>query len=238
MSIIGAGRVGRSMAAWWRALGHEVALADRRHTGNAEAVRQATDSSDLVAIALPDGAIQPFIEKYRKEIEQAEVIHFSGAISVDGATAYHPLYSFPTAPAPVADLSRALIARPAGAAPFWTLVPGAANPEIEVAPEDRALYHALAVVSGNFAAHLMNEAAAQFAARFGADPAGALGPYYESVVARFRENALQSMTGPLARRDAGSVAANLEALAAAPRLAALYRAFLASAWPDYPAGVK
>ena len=41
------------------------------------------------------------------------------------------------------------------------------------------------------------------------------------------------MTGPVARRDERTVAVNLKSLEGAPRLVALYRAFLSSAWEDY-----
>jgi predicted short-subunit dehydrogenase-like oxidoreductase (DUF2520 family) len=100
--------------------------------------------------------------------------------------------------------------------------------------EDRAFYHALAVVSGNFAAHLWNEAAAAFAARITPNAGDILSDYFGSVVARFRESPTASLTGPVARRDGATVKANLDALAAEPRLQSLYRAFLDSAWPDRP----
>ena len=229
--IFGRGRVGSSVAAFAESLGHEAKTLARADADRAD---PEVARADVVAAAIPDDALDGWLETWRARLAGKRAFHFSGARAVEGLPGYHPLYSFPRSPAPVDELARALIARPRGAAPFASIIPGAQNPEIEIAPEDRALYHALAVVSGNFAAYLLNQTADQFASRFGADPAESLGPYFESVVARFRESPFQSMTGPLARRDAGSVKANLAALAVSPRLADLYRAFLASAWPDYP----
>jgi predicted short-subunit dehydrogenase-like oxidoreductase (DUF2520 family) len=232
-AIFGAGRVGRSMAAYWRSLGHEVRLVERAQTADAAAAARIIAAADAVAVALPDSAIAEFAHNHRNVLQHIDAIHFSGASSFDGLTAYHPLYSFPQTEIPAQQSAAILIARDAGTRPYSAIVPGACNPEIALPPGARPLYHALAVVSGNFAAHLMNEAAAAFARRFGADPA-LLAPYFGSVAARFAESPLSSMTGPVARGDAGAVATNLEALAGEPQLEALYRAFLKSAWPEYP----
>jgi predicted short-subunit dehydrogenase-like oxidoreductase (DUF2520 family) len=128
-------------------------------------------------------------------------------------------------------MSRILVARDAGAPAFSSLFPGAANPEIEIPREDRAFYHALAVLSGNFAAHLWNETAKAFAERFAAPPEVAMGFYLSGVIDRFCEDPFDSLTGPVGRRDAQTIAANLAALEAAPRLKALYKAFIESAAP-------
>lgn len=112
------------------------------------------------------------------------------------------------------------------------ILPGAENPEFVIADQDRAYYHALAVLSGNFAAHMWNETAKRFASRFDVAPETVIASYLSGVVDRFVENPKNSMTGPIARRDQETVRANLEALADDPQLYALYRAFLKSAWPD------
>ncbi|MBY0421626.1 MAG: DUF2520 domain-containing protein, partial [Parvularculaceae bacterium] len=101
-----------------------------------------------------------------------------------------------------------------------------------VAEADRAVNHALAVVSGNFATFLWNESAKAAAGRLGLDPATLFAPYFASLVDRFVENPADSLTGPVARRDAATVEANLAALESEPRLYAAYEAFLGLAWPD------
>jgi len=72
-----------------------------------------------------------------------------------------------------------------------------------------------------------------FCTSVGLAPDAVLAGYLAGVVERFRESPLDSMTGPVARRDRASVEANLAALAGEPRLTALYQAFLSSAWPDF-----
>lgn len=227
--IFGPGRVGRSFGAFAASLGHATTLIGRADPADAHLAR-----ADLVAAAIPDDALGGWFERWRGALGRKNAIHFSGARVIDGLRGYHPLYSFPPSALPPAEFGRIAIAREPGAASFAQILPGADNPEFVVGDEDRALYHALAVVSGNFAAHLWNETAAAVAARLGPEAGGALGPYFASVVDRFRESPLSSLTGPVARRDSATIRANLAALAGEPRLQALYRAFLASAWPDRP----
>ena len=232
MLIFGAGRVGASLARYASHLGHEVFLV-RRETARSDraGVRALLGKADLIAAAVPDGAIAGWREEWAGEIGERVAIHFSGALAITGMRSYHPLYSFPTEPLSPATMSRVAIAREEGAPPFSSTLPGAANPEFVVRAADRPYYHALAVLSGNFAAHVWNETAKGFAARFGLPAEEILGSYLAGVVDRFRESPFDSLTGPIARRDAQTVDANLAALARDPRLKALYQAFLDSAWP-------
>ena len=230
MLIFGTGRVGGSLARYARHLGAEVDAVGRG--ADANSVRALIDRADLIAAAIPDDRLSPWFAEWKGAIGARRAIHFSGALTVEGMQGYHPLYSFPKAPLEPAVMAGVAIAREAGGPRFASILPGATNPELELAAEDRAFYHALAVLSGNFAAHLWNETAKAFEDRFNLPPETIMGSYLAGVVDRFRESPFDSMTGPLARRDAASVAANLAALDTAPNLKALYEAFLESAWPE------
>lgn len=233
-AIFGTGRVGASMALWLRRLGHEVdAITHAETAARAPAALAAIAGADVVAAAIPDSALAGWRHAFANEIEGRRAIHFSGALLVNGLMSYHPLCSFPRAPLDPAAMDRIAFARQEGAPPLAEVFPGAPNPEFVVADADRAFYHALAVLSGNFAAHLWNETAKALGSRLGLRPETVLTPYLEGLVARFAESPLDSLTGPVARRDRASVEANLKALSGAPELETLYRAFLASAWPDF-----
>lgn len=234
LTIFGKGRVGASMAHYARSLGCDVAVVARRDAEtDRPGVKARIDQSDVVAAAIPDDRLADWFVDWRSLIGARRTIHFSGALLIEGMRSYHPLFSFPKNPLPPAEMAKIAFAREEGAPPLSSILPGAANPEFVVKAGDRAFYHALAVLSGNFAAHLWNETASAFAARFGLAPDAVLAGYLAGVVERFRESPLDSMTGPVARRDRASVEANLAALAGEPRLTALYQAFLSSAWPDF-----
>lgn len=232
--IFGTGRVGTSIAHYARHLGLGVDAIDRR---TAEESRQSVlaliAEADVVAAAIPDDFLAGWFAEWRPDIEDLPAIHFSGARIIEGMRGYHPLYSFPKTPLAPAVMAEIAIARETGAPPFSTIFKGARNPEFEIRPEDRAFYHALAVLSGNFAAHLWNETAKAMAARLRIAPEAAMGAYIAGVVDRFRESPFDSLTGPVARKDAATVRANLAALEAEPALLALYQAFLKSAWPGF-----
>jgi len=88
----------------------------------------------------------------------------------------------------------------------------------EIADADRALYHAAAVIGGNFLVTLHAEAT-RLLGLVGAPP-GAIVP----LMARTIENGFD-LTGPIARGDWSTVEAHLEALDQhAPDLVPLYRA--------------
>ena len=83
--------------------------------------------------------------------------------------------------------------------------------------EDRALYHAAAVIGGNYLVTL-HWAAQRLLATVGAPPDA-----IEPLMARTVENGFE-LTGPIARGDVATIEAHLAALEArAPDLVALYR---------------
>lgn len=232
--IFGDGRVGANMAAYLERLGHRVDVVPRRE---AEAEKKTCaaliERADVVAAAIPDDRLPDWREEWRRVVGGRPAIHFSGAVDVEGMHAFHPLYSFPKSVVDHEVMKGVVFAAPLDGPAFQDIFPGAANPHFEIANEERALYHALAVLSGNLVGYIWNETAKEFAACSGLPPEQALGNYLQSVLERFFENPQASFTGPVARRDRSAVRANLAALSGNRKLKRLYRAFLDAAWPEY-----
>lgn len=232
--IFGPGRVGANMASYLKQLGHKADLISRRQ---AEAERtnciDLIEKADIVAAALPDDKLQSWFEAWRAEIGARTAIHFSGAVSVEGAHAFHPLYSFPKALLPISVMKEIAFACPQNGPSFKDIFPGAPNPNFKITEENRARYHALAVLSGNFAAYLWNETAKEFSDFVAAAPEAILKSYFAGVVERFAENPTDSLTGPVARKDKITIEKNLSSLNGNKKLQNLYKAFLAAAWPDH-----
>lgn len=233
-AIFGPGRVGTNIAAYLAHLGHEATLITRQQSkyDKAHCMRIIADA-DIIAAALPDSAIGPWHAEWSRDIGSKLMIHFSGSISVEGMHAFHPLYSFPPHVLEPDTLKSIAFACPDDGPAFAEVFAGAPNPHFEISDKDRAHYHALAVLSGNFAAFLWNETAKTFEDRHNVPAESILAGYFSGVVDRFRESPRSSLTGPIARRDRASAEANLAALKGDEKLEELYRAFLRAAWPDY-----
>ncbi|MEX0643912.1 MAG: DUF2520 domain-containing protein [Parvularculaceae bacterium] len=230
--IFGPGRVGRSIKAYVRHLGHEATLLSRADA-EGEKGRMLIKEADVVAAAIPDSALEAFAQEWAPALAGKQAMHFSGALTIEGLWSYHPLYAFPSSALAPEAMRGVAFAREEKAPRLAEIIPGAPNPEFVVKAEDRAYYHALAVLSGNFASFLWNKAAMGFAGRLKIDPETIVASYLSGLVDRFREHPFDSMTGPIKRRDRATVDANLAALESEPELRSLYLTFLALAWPDF-----
>lgn len=233
--IFGRGRVGSNMAAYIESLGHQVTPISRGEAENEQALcAERVKEADIVAAAIPDDKLPSWRDAWLGVIGEGKVaIHFSGAARIDGVYGFHPLYSFPRSVLSSKQMSEIAFAREPSAPPFKEVFPGASNACFEIGDEDRARYHALAVLAGNLPAFVWNEMAKEFAALTGMPAEKVLGAYLNSVVDRFIESPEDSMTGPVARRDKTTVLKNLSALEDTPKLKALYDAFVRLAWPGF-----
>ncbi len=234
-AIFGAGRVGVNMTRYLTDLGHQASLISHSEAvSDADGCRGEIRAADIVAAAVPDDALAGWRDQWARDLGGKAAIHFSGAARIEGVYAFHPLYSFPQTVVPAATMKQVAFACPKGGPSFGDIFPGAENPNFEIADKDRARYHALAVLSGNFAAYLWNETAKELSEFSGLKPETVMGGYLSSIIDRFLESPEGSLTGPVARKDEKTVAANLDALSSTPKLRGLYEAFLKAAWPDYP----
>jgi predicted short-subunit dehydrogenase-like oxidoreductase (DUF2520 family) len=216
--VIGSGRAGRAIAARLRERGLEVAV-----TGRAAAADPGSPA-DLVLLCVPDAAIA---EVARGVAPGPWVAHVSGATTLGALEPHarrfsvHPLQTLTTERGPEqldgawgavtgetdeARETATWLAQMLGLRPFL------------LADADRPLYHAAAVIAGNYLVTLYRTASVLFDA-VGAPPE-ALVPLMERTI----ENGFV-LTGPIARGDQATIDAHLRALGdRAPELVPLYLA--------------
>jgi predicted short-subunit dehydrogenase-like oxidoreductase (DUF2520 family) len=221
IGLLGPGRLGRTLARLLADRGHRVDLRGRGEL----------PSGEVILLTVPDAALP---EAARSIPPGPVVLHCSGAAEVDvlrphaPAGSLHPLMTFPgpevaipdlagvpaaVAGDPAAQEAARAIARSLGMSPFS--VPG-----------DRRLYHAAAVMAGNFATVLLADAAAVLAAA-GVDPADAPGLLAPLALQSLRNAAADpaaALTGPAARGDSATIERHRAALreAGLPDALALY----------------
>ena len=231
--FVGDGRVSRHWRHYFSSLGIPWELWSRRRADGAGPAR-ALAGCDVVLLAVSDDAIEPVLARLRSEgLGDRTFVHFSGARSFAGAWGAHPLMSFGTAlyepefyPAiPVFVDETADCPDPV--AHFHKLFPQLPNPRFRLRAEDKAYYHALCSLAGGLTAVLWRDFFAAMAARFDV-PRAALASYPRRIVENVLESADGALTGPVARGDAGTIHAHLEALDGSP-LAALYQSVITAA---------
>ena len=224
IAILGPGRLGLSLHALLRDGPFETALWSRG---------QAVPPCDVALLTVSDSAIG---EVAALVPPGPIVLHTSGATDVDvlrphrPAGSLHPLQSFPgpsVALPPVEGVPAALAGDPEAVEAARTIAEAIGFATFEV-PGDRRLYHAAAVMAGNFATVLLGDAASLLeAAGVSRDEAaGILAPLaLASIEQAARRGTSAALTGPFARGDLGVVEGHLAAIAeASPDLERLYRA--------------
>jgi len=208
IGIVGGGRLARHMAHYFTLLGvpHR---AWARRTSLASPVAALAECR-TVLVLLSDAGIVPFLRSW-PELRQKQTVHFSGSLVTDAAEAGHPLMTFGHELYDLATYRSIPFVLDQGSTPFDQLLPGLPNPWFTIPPAERPYYHALCVMAANFSTMLWIKLFDELEHRFGI-PASAAYPYLSCMSANLRRDPRQALTGPLARGDAGTIAANLAAL--------------------------
>jgi predicted short-subunit dehydrogenase-like oxidoreductase (DUF2520 family) len=251
VGVVGVGRVGSALAVALGRAGHRVVAvsgvsdasrrraADRLPNADVLPADEVVRAADLVLLTVPDDALAAVVEglaavgAFRPGQLVAHTSGRHGLDVLDPATrngalplALHPVMTFAggaedverlhgtsfgvTAPEPLRAVGEALVVE-MGGEPVW------------VPEESRVLYHAaLAWVSNNLVTLVTT--AADLLKQTGAErPDLLLAPLLGAALDNALRRGDQALTGPVARGDAGTVAAHLDALRAnAPEVVPAY----------------
>jgi predicted short-subunit dehydrogenase-like oxidoreductase (DUF2520 family) len=254
IGVVGAGKVGAVLGSALRAAGHAVVAVSAVSRASREradallpgvpvlAVPAVVERAELVLLAVPDDVLPELVAGLASTgAWQAGqlVVHTSGRygwrvldpVVAAGAIplAVHPAMTFTgttldvsrlvdccfgvTAPTPVLPIAQALVVE-MGAEP------------VVVAEEARPLYHAALAHGANHLVTLVAQALDLLRAA-GVEPAArVLGPLLSAALDNALRRGDDALTGPVARGDAGTVAAHLAAIAGSglPDAPATYRA--------------
>ena len=242
LAVVGAGRVGTSLAVLWQRAGHRILAVAGGPATPERAARylpgvpvldpvEAARGAEVVAIATPDGVIAEVCDAIARAgalAPDGAVLHASGATPLEALAAardagsrvlsVHPLQTCPTVDAALERLAGAGFAVTAedeeGSALGERLARDAGGRPFRLADELKPLYHAAAVFASNYLVTVTALAYELERASGIADPASILAPLQAATLANLeRVGPAEALTGPAVRGDAGTVARNLEALA-------------------------
>jgi hypothetical protein len=224
--LIGRGRFACHLAFYWQSLG----IPFRHwHRGLSTTPEDTLQNTDVLALAISDAALEPFLDSY-PQLSNRTLVHFSGAHVSERAIGLHPLSSFsPTLFAPEVYPTIPFIGE-RGRPGLREVFPAFTNPFHVIAPEDKPRYHAACVLGGNFSTLLWTKFRHELEAL--GIPGDAGMPYMKAIFENLQRSPEQALTGPLARKDVRTIQRNLSALGSDP-YANVYAAFLRAEFPDF-----
>lgn len=229
LGIAGGGRAAWAFGSSWRRAGGRVAGVWLRAESASrlpellDAPRLALDvlarESDVLLLAVSDRAIE---EVAAAVPDGAIVFHASGSLTaVNGGFSLHPLRALPSVGETV-DLKDALLVFEGAHRELAQQIANTLGARFaEIAPEQKARYHAGAVFGSNYVALMLDLAEQLVGIDDVRDDLVALA---ESGIANWRKHRdARRFTGPAARGDEATIARHLEALNDDPELAEIYR---------------
>ncbi|HYC61447.1 MAG TPA: DUF2520 domain-containing protein [Thermoanaerobaculia bacterium] len=232
LGILGGGRAAWAFGSAWKRIGWPLSgvwLRDDSHSHIAELLETArmdmsdlARDSELLLVAVSDRAIAEVSAAIPET--DALIFHASGALlSLRDGFSLHPLKSLP--PVGVAsDLENTLLVFEGQHRRTAKLMAAAIGARFcEVAPEQKALYHAAAVFGSNYVAASL-EIAQRLMARAGVtDVRGDLVALARSAIENWHAHEDEKrFTGPAARGDAEVMAQHRAALHGDPQVAEIY----------------
>ncbi len=233
--LVGPGRAGMSLGLAMRQAGHDVVGVLARRSDDAGAAAAKLDGAaldwedelpacDLLMIAVRDDAIGEVAARLAPVAGRAgAAVHLSGLAPVGRLTpldqlptgSFHPLQTLPSAAAGAERLAGSWVAVTAGDDELRDrlnrLAASLGAHPFDLDDGAKPLYHAAAAAAANFPLGALAMAEALFAAA--GVPFAAARPLVEAVVANaFALGPGPALTGPIARGDVGTVAAQLDAV--------------------------
>ena len=230
-AIVGGGRLARHFSEYFRLMGipHTCWTRDRRsrfntfHLPDAEQrLKETISNADRVLLLVTDTGIAALLKQYTFLYEK-QLVHCSGSLGIPGVAGAHPLMTFTDSLYELDTYKRVPFMVDAGSG-FKQLFPGLPNPHFMINAEDKARYHAMCVMAGNFSQLLWKGISDRFGRQFEL-PATTLHPYLKQVTGNFIRTPESALTGPLTRDDQQTITRNLNALDGDP-LQDLYAAFV------------
>jgi hypothetical protein len=125
--------------------------------------------STHILLPIKDSAIEPFIDEHLSDFKGTKV-HFSGGLVSKKAWGAHPLMTFGPDLYPLEKYLSIPFVVDDKAPDFKKLLPGLHNPSVRLNAKQKAKYHALCVMAGNFSCLLWQNLFGAFEAELGIPP--------------------------------------------------------------------
>lgn len=204
--IVGQGRVASHFTHYLHSLGLAHQVWHRQHP---TAIEKVLHGCDAYLILINDDAIEEFLKKHPFLLEKP-CIHFSGSLTTELAQGFHPHCNFTSKLYDPSFYPKIPFVIEKGAYGFKDIFPTLKNQHFTIDPKDRAKYHALCVMTGNFPTLLWQNAQAEYEAL--GLPSDFFHVYIQNIVDQFTKDPEHALTGPFARNDTNTIDQNIKSL--------------------------
>ncbi len=217
-AIVGGGRLARHFSHYFHLLeiSHTCWARDRYSpfntyalAANEKRLKETIAGADRVLLLVSDSAIAEVLKQYPL-LHEKQLIHCSGALSFPGVAGAHPLMTFADDLYGI-EVYESIPFMVESGQSFSALFPGLANPHFGIEVEQKAFYHALCVMAGNFSQLLWKGVSDRFEQQLEL-PSEALHPYLSQLADNFSRAPETALTGPLTRHDRQTIERNLSSL--------------------------
>jgi hypothetical protein len=220
--FIGNGKTAKHLKFYFEQLGYQIQIWHYK-TNDYNNLLELFNSCKLCFLLIKDDALNGFVEQ-NSFLKSNKSFHCSGSVSLEGVRCLHPLMTF----------SENLYELSLYKKIHWAIfeenkklndyVSELNNPYFYVKPEQKILYHAMCVMSGNFTQLLLQQVLCQWQDSLHLSQ-DSLQPYLQIVLENFWKSGSKALTGPLARKDFGTIRKHLQCLQHSPQFD-LYQSFL------------
>lgn len=201
-----------------------------RKNNDLETLEALSEKADFILLAISDSSIENFIQE-NHFLKTKNLIHFSGALTINGATSLHPLMTFATETYSLDFYKKIPFIGIRGEPGLIDIFPTLENPYHEIDQENKSRYHSLCVMANNFTTLLWQKIFTDFEEKMQL-PKDILIPFLEATLENLKNNSDSALTGPIARRDKATLLKNIKSLEN-DSFQQVYRSFVLSQLPDF-----
>lgn len=222
--IIGSGRLSAHLAHYFN-LSHMAYDIWSRLNNNLIELKKLAKDCDVIILAISDDAIVSFIAQ-NPIIKNKILIHCSGSLNIDDVIGLHPLMSFGQKLYDLQTYLQIPFIIDSKLEDFQNIFPQLNNQIYLISKNQKAYYHTLCVMSGNFTTILWSKLFNELESKLNI-PKKAAFSYLKAITNNLLSDHTKALTGPLVRRDVATISKNLEALKD-DNFLPIYEAFITS----------
>ena len=211
--VIGSGRMARHISHYLRLMKHQSPhiighVQEWDRSQDPHSLIPKAENSHFILLAISDSQIQNFYKKHLEGLD-AKIIHFSGALTIDGLISTHPLMTFGSE---LYDLQtyKKIHFCIQGIDSLKDVFPAFENTFSVLFSAQKSLYHSLCVLTGNVPMHIWELTYKEFEKLN--IPRSAIDHYIQQVTFNFINSHLDAITGPMKRKDLITIEKNIKSL--------------------------